>query len=299
VESGGARLRSLIVTGDDFGFSHGVNLAIVRAHREGILTSASLMITGEASGEAVELARANPRLAVGLHLVLVCGRAALSPAAIPHLVDSEGRFPSRPVLTGLRYQFLPAARAQLRLEIRAQLERFRETGLPLSHVDGHLHQHVHPVVLSILIELADEFGIRAVRLPGERLGPALAFDRGGLAQKLVWSGLFAGLRRFGARRLTAAGIVFADRVHGLLLSGKVSEEYLLDLIPHISGQTTEIYCHPDLALASEPRNGPPGAGPRELAALLSPRVRQAAARHGLALTNYTYVTSPERARACL
>lgn len=286
MEAGGARLRKLIVTGDDFGFSHGVNLAILKAHRDGVLTSASLMITGQAAEEAVELARANPRLAVGLHLVLVCGKAALPPAQIPHLVDSEGRFPSTPVRTGLRYQFLPAAREELRREIRAQLEGFRRTGLHLSHVDGHLHQHVHPVVLSILVELAGEFGIRAVRLPGERLLPALAFDRSAVVRKLIWSRLFAGLRRHGRRRLKAAGIVFADHVYGLLLSGNVSEDYLLDLLPRVSGEMAEIYCHPDLALAQEPRNGPPGAGPRELNALVSPRVRQLAAKCGFVLTDY-------------
>jgi chitin disaccharide deacetylase len=297
VEAGGARLRRLIVTGDDFGFSHGVNLAILRAHQEGVLTSASLMITGQAAQEAVELACAHPRLAVGLHLVLVRGRAALPPAEIPHLVDSQGRFPSRPVLTGMRYQFLRAARKELRREIRAQLEGFRGTGLALSHVDGHLHQHVHPVVLSILVELAEEFSIRAVRLPGEKLFPALAFDRSALARKVVWSRLFAGLRRHGERRLKRAGIAFADHVYGLLLSGNVSEEYLLGLIPQIPGETAEIYCHPDMALAEEPRNRPPGAGPRELDALVSHRVRQATAAHGFVLTDYLEATASGRGKA--
>ena len=244
------------------------------------------MITGDASDEAVALARAHPRLSVGLHLTVVSGKAALPAAQIPHLVGPEGSFPWGPVWTGLRYQFLPAAREELRCEIRAQLERFRQTGLPLSHVDGHRHMHLHPVVLSILVELAEEFHIRAIRLPSEELRPALAFDRSALAAKLATSWVFARLRRHGERRLRPAGIAFADRVYGLFLTGKVTEEYLLRLIPEISGNVSEIYCHPDVTLAQEPRNGPPGAGPRELDALLSPRVRQAAAAEGFVLASH-------------
>ena len=253
-----------------------------------MLTSASLMVTGAASEEAIALARSHPTLAVGLHLTVVCGKAALPPREIPHLVDDSGRFPWGPTRTGLRYQFLPAARAELRREIRAQLERFRQTGLTLSHVDGHLHMHVHPVVLGILIELAGEFSIPAIRLPKEELGTALRADPSlrRLGQKLGWFATFSLLRRHGERRLGRAGVGFADRVYGLLLTGRVSEEYLLGLIPSIEGNRVEVYCHPDLALPGEPRNGPPGAGPRELEALLSPRVRQAAEARGFAFSAF-------------
>ncbi|HEX4439875.1 MAG TPA: ChbG/HpnK family deacetylase, partial [Thermoanaerobaculia bacterium] len=139
MEPGGARLKRLVVTGDDFGFSDGVNAAIVEAHEHGVLTSASLMVTGDASTGAVAAARELPTLSVGLHLVLVSGRAVLPPPRIPHLVGPDGRFRDSPTAAGLVYRFHPAARRELRAEIRAQLERFRETGLPLAHVDGHLH----------------------------------------------------------------------------------------------------------------------------------------------------------------
>src|ERR671924_1565273 len=133
--------RYVRVSGDDFGFSHGVNRAIIQAHECGVLTSASLMVTGRAFDEAVALAHAHPRLAVGLHLVVVCGRTALPPGEIPHLADVTGNFPFGAFRTGLRYQFNAAARLELRREIRTQLEMFRGTGLRLSHVDGHLHMH--------------------------------------------------------------------------------------------------------------------------------------------------------------
>src|SRR5919198_2830696 len=102
--------RRLIVNADDFGRSRAINEAVARAHREGILTSASLMVNGEAAGEAVDLARQHPRLGVGLHLSLILGTAALKPAEIPGLVDCLGNFSDNPLTTALRYFFLGTLR---------------------------------------------------------------------------------------------------------------------------------------------------------------------------------------------
>ncbi|MGH8002897.1 MAG: hopanoid biosynthesis-associated protein HpnK [Brasilonema sp.] len=278
--------KFVIINGDDFGFSHGVNQAIIKAHQEGVLTSTSLMVTGEAFDEAVELARAHPTLAVGLHLVLVCGRAALPPSQIPHLVDSAGNFPYSAPRSGLCYQFIQATHEELRREIRTQLEKFRSSGLRLSHVDGHLHMHVHPVVLRILVDLADEFGIRIIRLPHEELGISLRLDRRNLLTKLVWAGVFGRLRRYGEGLLKSKGIGFAERVYGLLQTGSITEEYLLGLIPQIEANLVEIYCHPAVMISGEPLNAPPGAGEAELAALLSGRVGEMLAVKGFELTNF-------------
>ena len=118
--------RRLIVNADDFGRSHEINQAVIRAHREGILTTASLMVNEPSAEEAVALARENPNLGVGLHLVLVCGRSALPPSAIPALVNSQSEFSENPAGAGCRYFFSAACRAQLRDEIEAQFEKFRE-----------------------------------------------------------------------------------------------------------------------------------------------------------------------------
>jgi chitin disaccharide deacetylase len=278
--------RFAIINGDDFGFSAGVNQAIIQAHEQGVLTSTSLMVTGDAAQEAIAISRTHPNLAVGLHLVLVCGRAVLPPSQIPHLVDSQGNFSDSPVQAGLRYQFHPAAREELRQEIRAQLEKFRESGLLLSHVDGHLHLHTHPVVLRILVELAQEFNIRVIRLPSEELKMSLKLDHRELLTKLVWSGVFGGLRRYGEGLLTAHGIKFAERVYGLLQTGSMNEEYLLGLIPQIQADMVEIYSHPAVIHSGEPLNGPSGSGATELSALLSEQVRQSLANNGFELTNY-------------
>ncbi|MBH8572570.1 hopanoid biosynthesis-associated protein HpnK [Nostocaceae cyanobacterium CENA369] len=285
-----SHVRHIIINGDDFGFSRGVNQAIIKAHEQGVLTSTSLMVTGDAAKEAIALARTHPNLAVGLHLVLVCGRAVLPPSQIPHLVDSMGNFSNSPLQAGLRYQFHRAAREELRQEIRAQLEKFRESGLLLSHVDGHLHLHVHPGVLNILVEFAQEFDIRVIRLPSEELRMSLKLDRRELLTKLVWSAVFGGLRRYGEGLLTSQGISFANRVYGLLQTGSMTEEYLLGLIPQIQADLVEIYSHPAVLKDGEPHNGPLGAGEIELAALLSEEVRQVLAINGFELTNYVKAT---------
>ena len=186
----------------------------------------------------------------------------------------------------MRYQFLPAARAELRREIRAQLELFRDTGLPLAHVDGHLHLHLHPLVLQLIADLAPEFAIPAVRLPSEELGTALSLGKVPLPTRLLVVGRLSPAPPQW-RRAACAGPAsrHADRVYGLQVTGRLNEQYLVDLLPRISAEWAEVYCHPALEEDDEPSNGPPGAGPRELAALLSPRVRNAIAEGGFLLTN--------------
>ncbi|ALB41370.1 MULTISPECIES: hopanoid biosynthesis-associated protein HpnK [Nostocales] len=271
----------LIINADDFGFSQGVNAAIIQAHEEGVLTSTSLMVSGDAAQEAIALAKDHPQLAVGLHLVLVCGKSVLPPSQIPHLVDSQGNFSSNPTQAGLSYQFNQATRAELRLEISAQLEKFRDSGLNLAHVDGHLHLHVHPVILNILTEFAAEFQIKFIRLPSEELSKNLKIDNRNLLTKIVWSIVFGQLRRYGEGLLKANNIKFADRVYGLLQTGDMSEKYLLGLIPQIESELVEIYSHPAL-VNTETNNG----GEVELAALLSQEVRQLLTVKDFKLSNY-------------
>jgi hopanoid biosynthesis associated protein HpnK len=279
-------VRNLVVTGDDFGSSADVNGAIVGAHRLGVLTAASLMVTGAAAEEAVALARENPTLAVGLHLVLVDGRAALPMGQIPNLVGPGGLFPRSPLRAGLRYRFSRAARSELRLEIREQLEGFRRTGLRLDHLDGHHHLHLHPVVIDVLLELSREFEIPTIRLPSEELGTAFALDRHNRIRNAVWSPIFRALRRRAAVRLASAGIGFAHRVYGLFATGAVDEAYLLRLLPRMRGTRVELYAHPSLAEAD--------GGRAELDALLSPRVRDAIRENGFRLAGRIEVSAPRR-----
>ena len=285
--------RFLIINGDDFGLSSGHNQAIIDAHEQGVLTSTSLMVTAPAFDEAVTLAKAHPNLAVGLHLVLGCGKAVLPPSEIPHLVDAQGNFSDQNNLAGIRYNLSPQARRELPLEIRAQLEKFRATGLQLSHVDGHNHMHFNPAVLHALAELAEEFNINVIRLPYEELRITLKLDSNGFVEKLIWSMIIAGLRRYGERVLKSKKISFADRVYGWLETGQMTEPYLLGLIPQIRANLVEIYSHPAIALPGEPK--PYGLAEAEFEALLSAQVREAIAKSGFELTNYN---NPEAIAAC-
>ncbi len=283
----------LIVTGDDFGLSPTVNQAILTAHHRGLLTSASLMVGGPAAAEAVALAKAHPTLAVGLHLVLCQGRATLLPYQIPGLVDTHGNLPRSAVLAGLRYFFIRSLRSQLQREIEAQLEAFAKTGLVLSHLDGHLNLHLHPTVLPILLELAEPYGIRAMRLTLDDLRATLALDRKRLAYKLSHAAIFGALTRYAKPRMAAAGVRTSDRVYGLLQSGHMDEAFLLGLLPRMRGELVEWYCHVALSPCPELDTWTPTYRHREeLEALTSARLREAVEAQGLTLTSYRELVGP-------
>ena len=259
------RGRGLIVTADDFGLHPSVNSAVERAHRDGILTAASLMVGAPAAGDAIARARASPDLRVGLHLVLADGPSVLPPRAIPDLVDAQGRFGAHMASDGVRFFCMPRVRRQLALEIRAQFEAFAATGLALDHVNAHKHFHLHPTVLSLMLDAGRAHGLSAVRLPLET----------GLPRWLrPWLALLRA-------RLCAAGVRHNDYIVGLRLSGRFDEAALLAALGTLPATGVgELYLHP--ALESGATIAASMAGYRhadEFAALVSPRVR--AARDGL------------------
>ena len=280
-------MRQLIVTADDFGASDAVNDAVIDAHRRGILTTASLMVNGDAWERAVDLARTTPTLAVGLHLALSLARATLPPAAIPHLVDREGRLPTSSPSAGLRYQFSRPARRELVHEIRAQLARFAATGLRLDHVSGHQHIHMHPQILARLLQCAGEFQIPAVRVVRDDLRMNLRLDRKRLGYKLSHWCMFHWLGQHAARRARVAGLVTADRVWGLYQDGRLTREHLLALLTALPPGVTEIYAHPSTKDDVDPRRAPRA----ELAARVDERARALVAARGIELTSYGALAS--------
>ncbi len=280
-------MKELIINADDFGLSGGANRAIIKAWREGVLTGASLMVGGAAFAEAVSLAKENPGLQVGLHLTLVQGTAVFRGDELPALADREGSFADNPVYAGMRYFFAKGLRRTLYREIEAQLERFRETGLSLSHVDGHLNIHMHPVVFDRLEELMPRYGIRSFRLSRERLGPDLALAPRRRLGKAVDAFIFSRLANRCRPRLERLGIGHAVEVKGLLNSGSMTEEYLLNALDILQEGLTEIYFHPGLHPDDElSRWMPDYHHEEELAALTSPRVKEKIARLGIRLRNY-------------
>lgn len=277
--------RFLIVTADDFGLDEAVNEAVDRAARAGTLTAASLMVAAPAATDAVQRARALPRLRVGLHITLADGVAMLPPSAIPRLARPDGRLDAgdsaaRLALSGWRWFSRPAVRRELRAEIRAQFAAFERTGLVLDHVNAHKHLHLHPTVLALLLEVGREFGLPAVRIPAEPLW----FARWCAARSRQTSEAGAVLAAAGLapwlalmrRRLAAAGVEHNDQVFGIAASGAMDEPALLAILARLPAGATEVYMHP----GTRPGEAiaPSMAGyrhPDELAALLSPCVAAA------------------------
>jgi hopanoid biosynthesis associated protein HpnK len=271
--------KCLVVCADDFGRNIAVNEAVEQAHRDGILTVASLMVGAPAAADAVARAKSIPSLGVGLHLVLADGDPILPPAEVPALIGADGAFDPNMVRAGFRFYFSPAARRQLAAEIRAQFDAFRATGLELDHVNGHKHVHLHPTVARLVVEIGRDYGMRAVRLPVEPAAPLRLAFPGERSIAPAWSPVGASLRR----RLDRAGLRRNDQVFGIAWSGRMIEDRMLGLLPHLPDGVSEIYVHPAVA----PASFVPGyRHAEELAALLSPRVRQQISELGLRLASY-------------
>jgi hopanoid biosynthesis associated protein HpnK len=273
--------RRAIITADDFGLSVAVNEAVERAHRDGLLSTASLMIAGPAAEDAVRRAKALPGLRVGLHLVVVEGAAVLPSIEIPALLGADGWFPSDQARLGLRYFLRPDVRRQLAAEIEAQFAAFAETGLPLDHANAHKHMHLHPTVGQLLIGIGAGFGLRALRVPTEpaEVLRACGTESGLGARALrAWSGL---LRRQALR----AGMRVNDHLFGLAWSGEMTADRVQRLARHLPPGLSEIYFHP--AAGRDPlldRLMPEYEQEAELAALTDPATRQAFA--GVRLTTW-------------
>jgi len=275
--------KQLIITADDFGISASVNRAVIAGWQNGLLTSASLMVTGDACNEAVELARQNPGLQIGLHLTLVQGRSAVRHQGFPALTHHDGTFPEDPVFAGMRMFFLRSLQKQITLEIEAQIEKFLATGIPLTHIDGHLNIHMHPTVFAILCRLMPQYGISTFRLSRERLGSELGTASGRTFGKTVEAFIFGRLAQHCLPELQMRKIGFADEVKGTLNAGRMTEDYLLTALDNLQDGLTEIYLHP--ADADNPQT-PDYRHVEEMAAVASRKVREKIQSLGITLCNY-------------
>ncbi len=267
--------RRLIVNADDFGRSASVNQAVIRAHREGILTTASLMVNEPAFEEAAALAREHPTLGVGLHLTLLCGHSALPPEKIPGLVNAKGEFSNCPAGAGFRYFFQRSLREPLRREIHAQFQKFRAARLPLDHVNGHLHLHLHPTVFRILMADSGQLGLKRLRLTFDPLRLNLRLASGHFAYRALHAVIFHSLSARARRALTRLGIRHTDAVFGLLQNARVDETYVTRLLPHLPAGDSELYSHPSLDEFKH-----------EFDALISPRVQEQVKQLGINLIRY-------------
>ncbi|MCX6897722.1 MAG: ChbG/HpnK family deacetylase [Verrucomicrobia bacterium] len=217
--------KEVFFTADDFGLGPEINLAIVRSHREGVLHGASLMMGQRATAEAVQLARDNQHLRVGLHLHL-CDSTPVTCAAWP--------WGSSPHRAGWSIGLSHAARALMRREVEAQWDLFRATGLGCAFVNGHHHLHVHPAVCAALMEVLPQDFTGWVRLGQPRLFSQRLQDRARHATVAFWSG--RGRRR--SPRQTCQTLWGLDRLF------RMQASEILSVVPGLSDGLHEFMFHP-------------------------------------------------------
>jgi chitin disaccharide deacetylase len=274
------------VTADDFGLALPVNEAIERGHREGILTTASLMVAAPATADAVERAHRLPNLRVGLHVVLVNGRPALPAERIPDLVDADGNFATDLFAAGVRYFFAHGIRKQLEAEIRAQFEAFASSGLVLDHVNAQNHMHVHPTVLSLIVKVGRDYGARAIRIPREPFWPSWRAMRTARSARFANSVFLAPWLTLMRLRLRLAGIATNDYVFGMNDTGHMTPERVRAFLANLPRGVSELYVHP--ATETWPEAFPKDydfAG--EFAALIDPEVVRIVRESGIRPVTFT------------
>ena len=288
-------MKELIVNADDFGLTRGVNEGIIRANREGILTSATLMANGPAFEDAIERAKQSPQLGVGCHLTLAGGLAVAPREKIPSLADRHGRLPHSIGMLVAKLSSGMVRTQDVEAELRAQIQKIRRAGIEPTHLDTHKHSHAHPRVMNALGRVAREFGIRRVRKPVENLRDSWRASRSegaGMFKNL----LVAATVQVVATRFSAIsrgyGLRSPEHFLGLAATGRLNGAALCRLIDTLPDGRTEIMVHPGLCDAELAATGSRLQRQRqtELEGLLDPEVRRAVVKQGLRLISYRELT---------
>ena len=204
------------------------------------------MITAPAVEHAIKNAKNLPKLNVGLHIVLSNGKAKLSHLEIPKLVNKIGEFQTSEFYSGIKYFFDIKAREQLKKEIRAQFEAFKETGLRLDHVNAHNHMHLHPTIFNLIIEIGRDYNLTAIRIPNEPPLDSITNNKKEfIIRYLKWL-FFKLFTSSMKKKCVKNNIHFNDIIFGFNDFGHMNIDKLVRIIPHISNGVTEIYSHPSI-----------------------------------------------------
>jgi chitin disaccharide deacetylase len=283
-------VRRLIVNADDFGFTSGVNRAIIEAHTKGIVTSSTLMATGRAFEGAVSLAKGVPKLSIGCHVVLIDGEPVTAPQRIPSLTRSQE---FRDGLKGFAVRALTGRMSanEITSEAGAQIQKLQSAGISVSHVDTHKHTHLFPQILRPLLRAARECGVRAVRNPfGLRL-PLRPSEL--IAKPNLWTRYteLRVLERFASRFREAVaeeGFVAPGGTLGIEVTGILDERLFEAIAASIPDGTWELVCHPgyndpDLEAA---RTRLRQSRETELRVLTQPAARSLLSAYGIQLISY-------------
>ncbi len=294
-------MKKLIVNADDFGLTEGVNRAIVDGHRNGIITSATLMANGMAFDSAVLASLGAPGLGVGVHLNLTQGRPVSPSCRVPSIVGSEGSFYLSPGILARRILMRKVEPREVEIELRGQIEKIAAAGIRITHLDSHKHIHLLPPIFGVVVRLAREFGIDCVRCPIEPASSAMGpLQSGGkewprmARQYLLGRGLST-LAACQVRKLEQVGVRWPEHFYGLSQTGFLDDAILEQILRNLPDGVSELMCHPgylDAALL-ETRTRLKAEREAELRALTNLGIRQLVAREGIELISYEKLPSAE------
>ena len=283
-------MRRLIVNADDFGYTSGVNRAIVEAHSRGVVTSSTLMANGPAFAEATVLARTVPKLSVGCHVVLTDGVPVLTAAQLPslttnlHFRDGMMTFAARSIAGRMNADEIIA-------EAAAQIRKLQSAGIAVSHIDTHKHTHLFPGILRPLLRAASDCGVRAVRNP---FGPRLPLQSSHLlARPGLWT-RYAEVRVLGSfagkflEAVDREGFSTPDGTLGIVVTGALDETLFDAIARSIPEGTWEFVCHPGYndADLQAGKTRLRESWETELRVLTLPAARELLAQQGIELISY-------------
>jgi hopanoid biosynthesis associated protein HpnK len=278
--------REVIFNADDFGLCKSINAGVIESHEKGVVSSASIMVTGEAFDEAAAYAAQNKSLDMGLHLALCDGRPVCDPAEVPSLLEKDGKFHSGYPAFVKSYFGGKISLAEVEKEFRAQLAKARAAGLEISHLDSHQHLHALPAILQVVIRLAKEYNVPAIRYPDERDVEVIsALLEGRAVRSLQKMGLSMVCRK-GRGMLNGSGLASTDHFFGVMEAGRWNFKSLRHTIAALRPGVTEICCHPRSEPAPEKQYDWGYNFKEELAALASAGLRQFIEEQDVRLTTF-------------
>ena len=289
-------MRNLIVNADDLGWTEGVNWGIVEAHRNGLVTSTTLLANGRAFDSALEAARQNPQLGIGVHLNLSDGPPAAPADQVPGLLNSAGELDGGPEGLLLLIAHRGLQLDEIEREWDAQIRKIRNAGISPTHLDGHKHVHMLPGLFELALRLAKKHGIRAIRLAHEDSSLRSALSAGASQNTSVV--LKQGMQARGLKLLARdarglanrEGIATTDYFCGITQTGEMTREGLKEFLENLAEGTTELMCHPGYVDEELRKTATRLQDSRktELDILTDVEIRKIVANQGIRLINYGF-----------
>lgn len=285
----------VIINADDFGLSKGINKGIIRGYREGVLTSASLIVNMPGFEDAVSLIRENPGLDIGLHINFFRGTPILSVYKVRSLINKKGRFLGNifKIAAGVYRRRLSLT--ELEAESDAQIKKALDRGINITHLDSEKHLHLISKVYKIIVKLAKKYGINKIRNINEYpyVLKFMPSDTSILSSSLCKTSLLQFLSKRAKRINSIYSIKTADYSFGIMDTGKMTLEKYERLFNCLKSGTTEISCHPgyiDEEWLRPPLNTEKYyinlSRERELDTLLSARLKEIIRDSDIELINY-------------